>query len=254
MRSERRGRAVWITWSRPRVRNAFDRAAVDELVRLLRAAHDGDAVAIVLAGEGGHFSSGDDLRETATLSRTEWTETNRSWTAVTDALLDAPQPVIACVEGVCLGGGFEIACACDIVVAGRDAKLGCPEVHVGLAPSNGFTAIAPRAAWPAMLLGELLTAEEAWRLGLVWRVSANPAEETERLVARLSESSPTAVAGVKRALVGGERARIRAAMRAEERLSVQLFEHEGASGLRAFLEKRPPEFTPRAAPWSDQPL
>ena len=249
MRSERRGPAVWITWSRPRVRNAFDHAAVQELVALLREAHRSDAAAIVLAGEGGHFSSGDDLRETATLSREEWTEVNGAWSAVTDALLDAPQPVIACVEGVCLGGGFEIACACDIVLAARDAKLGCPEVSVGLAPSNGFTAIAPRAAWPAMLTGELMTADEACRLGLVWRVADDVQAEVGRIVEQLAEQSPTAVAGVKRALVGAERERIRAAMRAEERLSVQLFEHEGAAGLRAFLEKRQPEFTPRAAPW-----
>jgi enoyl-CoA hydratase/carnithine racemase len=251
--SRRRGDAVWITWSRPRVRNAFDHASIEELVRLLREEHRGDAAAIVLAGEDGHFSSGDDLRETATLSRAEWIEVNRSWAEVTEALLDAPQPVIACVEGVCLGGGFEIACACDIVVAARDAKLGCPEVTVGLAPSNGFTATAPRAAWPAMLTGELLTAEEAWRIGLVWRVSDEPAAEVERVVTQLASNSPTAVAGVKRVLVGAERSRIREAMRTEERLSVQLFDHEGAASLRAFLDKRRPAFTARAAPWDERP-
>jgi enoyl-CoA hydratase/carnithine racemase len=239
----REGDAVWIRWSRPERLNAWDGETLAELGGALAEAAAADARAIVLRGEGGAFSSGDDLRETATLTPEEWAAALTGFNRLTREVVAAPQPVIAAVEGVCVGGACELAAACDLRLATPGSRFGCPEVAIGLSISNGFSLLAPRAARRLVLTGELVDAGEAQRLGLVDVIVDDVDAEARRLVERIASLAPLAVAGSKRLLDAADREALERALDREAALCEQLFETADArEGLAAFLEKREPRF------------
>jgi enoyl-CoA hydratase len=239
----REGAAVWIRWSRPERLNAWDGATLARLGGALAEAARTDARAIVLHGEGGAFSSGDDLHETSTLTPEEWAAALTGFNRLTREVVAAPQPVIAAVDGVCVGGACELAAACDVRVASPGSRFGCPEVAIGLSISNGFSLLAPRAARRLVLTGELVDAEEALRLGLVDVVVEDVQAEARRLVERIASLAPLAVAGSKRLLDAPDREALERALDREAALCEQLFETADArEGLAAFLEKREPRF------------
>lgn len=239
----REGEAVWIRWSRQERLNAWDGQTLAALGSALARASESDARAIVLHGEGGAFSSGDDLRETATLTPEQWAAALAGFNRLTREVVAAPQPVIAAVDGVCVGGACELAAACDVRVASPRSRFGCPEVAVGLSISNGFSLLAPRAARRLVLTGELVDAAEAQRLGLVDVVVGDAEAEARRLGERIARLAPLAVAGSKRLLDAGDREALERALDREAALCEQLFETADArEGLAAFLEKREPRF------------
>ncbi len=239
----REGRTAWIRWSRPERLNAWDRESLTALGEALAEARGSDAHATVLFGEGGSWSAGDDLRETATLTPEEWAFALESFNRLTREVLAAPQPVIAAVDGVCVGGAFELAYACDVRVASPRSSFGCPEVAIGLSVSNGFSALMPRAARRLVLTGELVGAEEAVRLGLVDLLADEVEGEARRVAERVGGLAPLAVAGSKRLLNEAEREALDRALDREAALCAQLFETADArEGLAAFLEKRQPRF------------
>jgi enoyl-CoA hydratase len=243
VRVAREGAAVWIRWSRPERLNAWDGETLARLGGALAEAGGTDARAIVLHGEGGAFSSGDDLRETSTLTPEEWAAALSGFNRLTREVVAAPQPVIAAVDGVCVGGACELAAACDVRVASAGSRFGCPEVAIGLSISNGFSVLAPRAARRLVLTGELVDAEEARRLGLVDLVVEDVEAEARRLVDRIASLAPLAVAGSKRLLDAPGREALERALDREAALCEQLFETADArEGLAAFLEKREPRF------------
>ncbi|MGH3024080.1 MAG: enoyl-CoA hydratase/isomerase family protein [Gaiellaceae bacterium] len=240
---ERDGTAVWIRWARPERLNAWDRATLRGLGDALAEAAAGDARAIVLHGAGGAFSSGDDLHETATLTPEEWAATIAGFNRLTREVVAAPQPVIAAVDGVCVGGAFELVVACDVRIASPRSRLGCPEVAIGLSISNGLSLLAPRAARRLVLTGELVGAEDALRLGLVDAVAEDVEAEARRLAERIGGLAPLAVAGSKRLLDEGRHEALERALDREAALCERLFETADArEGLAAFLEKREPRF------------
>jgi enoyl-CoA hydratase len=246
MRLQRDGMSAWIRWSRPDRLNAFDRASLEALGDLLAEAASTDARAIVCFGEGGAFSAGDDLHETATLSPSEWAEAIGAFNRLTREVVAAPQPVIAAVDGVCVGGSFEFAFACDVRVATPRSRFGCPEVAVGLSISNGFSLLAPRPARRLILTGELVGADEALRLGLVDIVAANAENEARRVAEQIAALAPLAVSASKRLLDEAAREALDAALDREADLCTRLFETEDArEGLAAFLEKRRARFSGR---------
>jgi enoyl-CoA hydratase/carnithine racemase len=243
MKLAREGTAAWIRWSRPERLNAFDPEALNLLGDLLAEAASTDARTIVCFGEGRAFSSGDDLRETAVMDAAEWQRTLEAFNRLTRESVAAPQPVLAAVDGICVGGAFEFAFACDVRVATQRSRFGCPEVAVGLSISNGFSLLAPRAARRLVLTGELIGAEEALRLGLVDLVVEDAEAEARRLSERIAGLAPLAVAGSKRLLDEGAKELLERALDRELDLCARLFETEDArEGLAAFLEKRPPVF------------
>jgi enoyl-CoA hydratase len=246
VRLEREGAAAWIRWSRPERLNALDPKALDAVGDLLAEAASTDARAIVCFGEGGAFSSGDDLAATAAMDAQEWHRTLEAFNRLTREAVSAPQPVIAAVDGVCAGGAFEFAYACDLRVATPRSRFGCPEVAIGLSISNGFSLLAPRSARQLVLTGELIGADEALRLGLVDAVVEDVEAEARRLVDRIATLAPLAVSGSKRLLDQPSRAELEQALDRELDLCARLFETEDArEGLAAFLEKRPPAFKGR---------
>jgi enoyl-CoA hydratase/carnithine racemase len=243
VRLEREGPAAWIRWARPERLNAWDRETLAALGDALAEAGRSEARAIVLAGEGGAFSSGDDLAETAILTPEEWAGTLAAFNRLTREVVAARQPVIAAVDGVCVGGAFELVVACDIRLATQRSRLGCPEVAIGLSISNGLSFLAPRAARRLVLTGELVGAEEAHALGLVDVVVEDVEAEARRLAVRIAGLAPLAVAGSKRLLDDGRREALERALDREAALCEQLFETADArEGLAAFLEKRGPRF------------
>ena len=239
MRLEREGSAAWIRWSRPERLNAFDPESLDRLGDLLAEAASSDARAIVCFGEGGAFSSGDDLAATAAMDAAEWRRTLEAFNRLTREVVAAPQPVVAAIDGVCVGGSFEFAYACDIRVATPRSRFGCPEVAIGLSISNGFSVLAPRAARRLVLTGELVAADEALRLGLVDKVVDDAETEARRLAERVAALAPAAVAGSKRLLDESAKDLLERGLDRELDLCAQLFETEDArEGLKAFLDKR----------------
>ena len=243
MRLEREGSAAWIRWSRPERLNAFDPESLDRLGDLLAEAGSSDARAIVCFGEGGAFSSGDDLAATASMDAEHWRRTLKAFNRLTREVVAAPQPVVAAIDGVCVGGSFEFAYACDIRVATPRSLFGCPEVAIGLSISNGFSVLAPRAARRLVLTGELVVADEALRLGLVDQLVDDAEAGARRVAERIAALAPVAVAGSKRLLDESAKEVLERGLERELDLCARLFETDDArEGLKAFLNKRSPVF------------
>jgi enoyl-CoA hydratase/carnithine racemase len=196
VRYELRGPAAWITLNRPDKLNAISKAMLDELVSSFdTAARDPEAKVVVLSGEGRAFCSGYDLvDETQEASRTgdEWHSELSRDVDMTMQLWRLQKPTIAAVQGWCLGGGCELAMACDIVVASEDARFGEPEIRFGSGP---VTLLMPhllglKRAALLLLTGDAIDAAQAERIGLVSQVV--PVQELESAVERLiAKIAPT---------------------------------------------------------------
>ena len=167
---------------------------------------------------------------------------------VADLIESAPVPVVAAIHGFCLGGGLELALACDFRIATRDAQLGFPEVNLGLLPGGGGTQRAPRLMSPArarwlILSGERIPAETAETWGLVEFVVDDLDEGIERYVEPLTRQSPHAVRRIKELL--GETRDVRSDELEVAAFAACLSSEDGQEGVAAFLEKRPANWTGR---------
>ncbi len=242
LRLERDGEVLRVTLARPERRNAFDAALIHELAEAF--ADVGDARAVVLAGDGPSFCAGADVewqRSSIDLSYEENVEDARRLHRMLDAIFRCPAPVVARIQGYALGGGSGLTACADIAVAGQDAVFGFSEVRLGIIPSvispMVLARIGPAAARRYFLTGERFDAQTALRIGLVNEVAADLDAAVERVVADLLAGGPIAVREAKRLVlepVDEDEAVARAAARRTSQ--------EGQEGLRAFLEKRPPEW------------
>lgn len=194
---ELRGAAAWITLNRPEKLNAMSHALVDELATALRRAEaDDQARVVVLTGAGGAFSAGYDMAEEAGEDLTgavSWHELLSVDVQVTLQLLRLSKPTIAAVHGWCLGGGCELAMACDIVLATDEARFGEPEVRYGSGPVTLLLpfAVGHKKASEMLFTGDAIEPTEAHRIGLVNRVVAPAALESAvgDLVAKIAPTS-----------------------------------------------------------------
>jgi len=218
----------------------FTELAADDTVRC-----------VVITGDEKAFAAGADVAELAQRTATDpaFARTRAAWAAIERYR----RPIIAAVNGFALGGGCELALHCDIIIAGEGAKLGQPEVKLGIMPGAGGTQRLVRAAgkFAAMrwlLTGELLSASEAHRLGLVSEVVAHGEvlKHALEIAARVAALPPLAVAAIKDAVLRGADLPLEAGLRLEGESFQELFASEDrAEGMRAFLEKRKPEFKGR---------
>jgi enoyl-CoA hydratase len=208
---------------------------------------------VVISGTGGKaFASGADLSEGAAMDADQ-ARAQLEGRRVYDAIAECPRPVIAMIDGWCLGGGCELALSCDLRVASTGSKFGQPEVGLGIIPGGGATQRLPRLVGPGqalrlILTGEVVGAEEALRLGLVEQVV--PAEELEATVAALAVSlsarSPVALGLAKRAVRAAMELPLSEGLALERDLmGVALASEDADEGIAAFLEKRTPEFRGR---------
>jgi enoyl-CoA hydratase len=224
-----------VTLNRPEVRNALNRATRQELLATLeRLAADRSVRVVILTGAGDQaFCAGGDLSEVESFSPLEARDYIELSRGVTLLLQTMPQPVIAAVRGWALGGGFELALACDLIIAADDARFGQPQVKIGLIPGGGATQRLPRAlglhrAKQLIYTGETLTASRAAELGLVNEVV--PAAELEARARawarRLAERSPTALALAKACLRQAEEVPLSAGLRYEAEMYALCFSSE----------------------------
>ena len=269
--SEAKGSVRLLTLNNPPV-NVLSRPVLESLVDRLAALEQDETVrAVVLASAAPKaFAAGADLREMAPLSTDEARVHGGRGQAATRAIERLPLPVIAAVHGACLGGGCEIALACDLIVASEDAQFGQPEINLGVMPGWGGTRRLPRRIGASrarrwILTGEAVSASQAHTEGLVDRVvPRSDLLATALLLAeQLASKPPVALAAAKFALLHATDPGIDEGLAYELDLWARLFGTRGQQeGMRAFLEKRPPPILSRQGwsgeskgfPWSEAPL
>ena len=250
LRVTRDGAVVTVTLARPPV-NAVDLDVIDDFLRLVADLGDDRGVrAVVLTGEGRAFCAGADVAMMRDLSPERHRRVRR-WVDVQAGLEALPKPVIAAINGHALGGGAELALACDLRLAADDAEIGFPEIRLGIFPGAGGTQRLPRLVGPAralqlMMEGRRLRADEALALGLVDDVA--PRDDLLRAAqarARALAEGPTRAIGLlKRCVHQGYGRPLAEGLRVEADAVAELIRTDDArEGLEAFLAKRPPRFT-----------
>jgi len=239
-----------ILLNRPDVLNALNQAMVEEVLDAMGRISPGTRV-LTLRGAGNRaFAAGADITELE--KRTAGTEMLQgSRRMLAERLENAPYLTIAAINGIALGGGLELALACNLRIASERAKLGLPETKLGIIPGNGGTVrltrlIGSARALQLMLLGETLSADEALRLGVVnWVVSEQDFNgQVEALTDRLSRLSPVASRAVVDCVISSAGVPQERAIAYEQRwFQICLESPDKREGVRAFLEKRPPDFS-----------
>ena len=236
--------------SRPQALNALNSRFFQEMDSLIAevGARD-DIKVLIITGEGKAFAAGADIAEMAGKTQDQAAQFSKVGQRTFRSLELLAKPVIAAVNGFALGGGCELALACDFRIAGIKAKFGQPEVNLGVIPGYGATQRLPRLiglgnALFLLLTGEMIGAEEALRLGLVQKI-AEPDELMSAalgLAKTIASKGPRAVKLVKQVTRQGILMDFEAGCALESGMFGSLFENEGAEGMRAFLEKRPPQW------------
>jgi enoyl-CoA hydratase len=238
--------------NRPKQLNALSDELMEALVAALRDLDGDEAIrCIVVGGSERAFAAGADIGQLAQASPIQmyyqrrvdrWDEIRALWT-----------PLVAAVSGFCLGGGCELAMACDLIVASETAKFGQPETGLGLIPGAGGTqrltrAVGKAVAMDVILSGRFLSADEALRAGLVARVVAKEAwlAEAKRVAREIAAKGPVATRLAKEAVDRAFEGPLTLGVEYERRLLyLALASEDAKEGLTAFLEKRPPEFRGR---------
>ena len=250
--TERDGAVRVVTLNRPDALNALSDELMEQLVSTLQELdRDGDVRCIVLAGNDKAFAAGADIAELARSSAIDLYYQRRieRW----DAIRTLWTPLVAAVSGYCLGGGCELALACDLIVASESAKFGQPETGVGVLPGAGGTQLWARAVGKALtmdviLSGRFLSAREALDAGLVARVVAKEAwlDEAKRVAREIASKAPVATRMAKEAVDRAFEGPLQLGLEYERRLLYLAFASEDTrEGLNAFLEKRKPQFKGR---------
>ena len=249
---QREGAVAVVTVNRPKVLNALNIATLDELAATMRQLQRDESVRCVIVTGAGEksFIAGADINELAALTPTAGREHARAGQAVFDIIEQLGKPVIAAINGYALGGGCELAMACTIRIAADTARLGQPEINLGIIPGYGGTQrlarlIGAGRALELLLTGEQIGAAEAYRLGLVNRVvpAADLMAEAHRLAAAIAAKAPVAVRYILEAVRCGVQLPLGEAQALEATLFGLVASTEDMrEGTRAFLEKRQPEF------------
>lgn len=252
--SETSGRVAILTINRPDKLNALNDQVRDDLLAELARIEKDDAVGVVVITGAGEksFIAGADISEFAGRSPFDQRHAMRS-PRIFDIMASFPKPVIAMINGFCLGGGCELAMSCDIRVASDKARFGQPEINLGLIPGGGGTQRLPRLvgmgqAMRLILSGDMIPAAEAREIGLVDQVFA--ADElrakTLELAAKMAAKSPLTLKVAKEAMRAAERLSIEDGISYERDLFCLCFSSKDKEeGVAAFLDKRPAAWTGR---------
>ncbi|MFC0601350.1 enoyl-CoA hydratase/isomerase family protein [Streptomyces palmae] len=248
----RHGHVAELALDRPKAMNAVS----TEMARSLATACDALAqdrsvrVVVLTSTHERAFCVGADLKERNGFSDAELLRQRPLARSAYTGVLELPMPTVAAVHGYALGGGFELALSCDLIVADPTAVVGLPEVSVGVLPGGGGTQLLPRRVGAARAAELIFTArrvpaEEALRLGLVDQLAAEGADRTEalELAARIAANSPVGLRAAKRALRLGHGLDLRTGLEVEDAAwRTVAFSGDRAEGVAAFNEKRTPDW------------
>ena len=250
----REGRVAILTINRPDKANALNEQVRQESLEHLEAIQDDDGIgAVVITGSGDKFFiAGADIKEFDGRSPFDQREAMR-FPRVFDVMANFPKPVIAMINGFCLGGGCELSMSCDIRIASDKARLGQPEINLGLIPGGGGTQRLPRLvgmgnAMRLILTGDMIGADEALQIGLVDQVVPHDElrQATLDLANKIASKSPLTARVAKEAMRASERMSIEEGILYERDLFCLCFSTEDkAEGVSAFLEKRRAEWKGR---------
>ena len=241
-----------VQFNRPEVLNALNMQLMLELVDALESLDKDDGVrCIILTGNEKAFAAGADIKEMADASATEMLI--RDQFARWDRIRKVKKPIIAAVSGFALGGGCELMMTCDIVIASETAKIGQPEINIGVIPGAGGTQRLTRAvgkvkAMEMVLTGKTITAEEALRWGLINKVVPVESflQEAKDLAKQIAEKPPVAVRLAKEAVLKSFDTTMEGGLEFERKNFYLLFASEDQKeGMKAFIEKRKAEWKGR---------
>ena len=245
--------AALITLNRPEKHNAISLATLDELQHAVqRAENDEQVRVLILTGAGGRaFASGSDLSEV--MHRDLKKALEPIVQGLADQLERCPKPAIAAIDGICMGGGLEVALGCDLRIATPESRFATPEGKLGIIPGGGATARLPRVVgrgWgmEMMLMGEPIDAERALAIGLVTRLVPQDEllAEARRMAEHLASFAPFVPHTMKMMVNFGMEASLAAAQMLEKYAQGALLQTEDKNeGISAFLQKRTPTFKGR---------
>jgi enoyl-CoA hydratase/3-hydroxyacyl-CoA dehydrogenase len=232
--------------------NAFNLEMIGEIATLIEEADtDNEVRCIIIKGEGERsFSAGADLTMFTGLDPERAIATSKKGQRLMDKIEASPKPFVAAIHGFCLGGGLEIALACDFRVAAESAQLGSPEINLGIIPGWGGTQRLSRLiglpkAKELIFLGDRLSAQEALEIGLIHKVVPLDKlyDEAEALGRRLAEGPPIALKVAKRAINEGSQLPLEKGLKIEaESFGTLASTEDIVEGISAFFERRKPEF------------
>ncbi len=251
---EKRDGVGYLTLNRPAVMNAFNRQLIDEFRSALGQIDRAEDVRVlILTGAGKAFQAGADISELASMNPLAALRWNEGIVRINAGLEKLRQPVIAAINGAALGGGLELALSCTLRVAATSAKLGLPEVKLGIIPGTGGTQRLPRLigkgrAAKMILTGEVISAAEALEIGLVEQVAPDgeAVQAAEELARRIMANAPVAVEMAKDSIEIGMDLPLEQAVQYSQKNCVTCFSTEDMrEGTSAFLEKRKPCFQGR---------
>jgi enoyl-CoA hydratase len=246
------GPFAFITINRPKVMNALSNALVEEFDKAFDLVEEDEEVrALIITGAGDKaFMAGADIKELEARDFIKGRQQTKHRQEVFNRLAEMRVPVIAAINGFALGAGLELAVACTLRVAADNAKLGSPEVNLGIIPGDGATQRLPRLvgfgrAMELVLTGDFIDAEEAYRIGLVNKVV--PAEElmeaAKKLAGKIAKKAPLAIQFAKEAVNRSLEVGIYEGLAHESYLhALACATEDKKEGVQAFLEKRKPDF------------
>jgi enoyl-CoA hydratase/carnithine racemase len=249
---EKKGPIAYVTINRPKVLNALNQAVFSELKEIFESARDDSSVrGVILTGSGDKaFVAGADIAEMSSFTAPQMVDATRRSQGVTELIENIGKPVIAAVNGFALGGGCELAMACTIRIASETAKFGQPEVKIGIMPGAGGTQRLPRLvgkgrALQLILSGEIINAQEAYRIGLVNEVVpiANLISRAEAILNQINSNAPLGVKFSIDAVNKGLDGSVSEGLLIEASLfGVCGGSEDKKEGTSAFLAKRVPKF------------
>ncbi|MDC0243534.1 enoyl-CoA hydratase-related protein [Marine Group III euryarchaeote] len=248
---EKKNQIGIVTVNRPKELNSMNSETRKELALAFEELEldDNINVSVLTGSPGKAFIAGADIKEFSKMKIKDRKTMKEDW-RVTDVISDSRKPVIAMINGFCLGGGLEIAMACDLRTASNNSKLGQPEINIGIIPGAGGTQRLTRLvgegrSMELILTGNMISAEKAESWGLVNLVTDEDTleEKTMEIATLIAEKSPFAVERAKKSVKLASNTTMKKGLKKEQELFVECFKsNDGKEGITAFIEKRKPEF------------
>lgn len=239
-----------LTISRPEAMNALNSVFFKELNTYLDSlSENSEAKVLIITGEGKAFIAGADIAEMQNMTKEEGYQFSKTGQDTFSRLENLKIPVIAAVNGYALGGGCELALACDFRISNNFGKFGLPEVSLGLVPGYGGTQRLSRLSGLGntlflQLTGQMIDAEEALRMGIIQKVTeaSELMNETLKIAKKITQHGPNAIIALKKLVRNGYQMDLNKAYDLESEEFSTLFESDGPEGMTAFLEKRKPNW------------